>query len=117
MKCYCLAAMLEGHDGPINTFSINTNGTLLASGGDDQEVRLWDIQAFRRYQILSDRGGTWGQITCIKFLGIEPSAAAEWFCFGTGHGYLLLYRRQRKTVSALFLSGFVQLKMLSDKFC
>ena len=66
-KRYRLVATLEGHDRPINAFSFNLSGTLLASGGDDEEVRIWDLQVFRRYQTLGDHGSTWGQITCIKF--------------------------------------------------
>jgi WD40 repeat protein len=75
------------------------NGTLLASGGDDEEVQIWDLQVFRPYQKLADRSRTWGQITCVKFLNVELSSMGELLCFGTGRGYLLLYHRQRKTVS------------------
>ena len=30
---YRLAATLEGHSGPINSFAFNPSGTMLASGG------------------------------------------------------------------------------------
>jgi len=99
IKSYRLVATLEGHGGLINTFAFNVNGTLLASGGDDEEVQIWDLQVFRPYQKLADRSRTWGQITCIKFLNVEPSPMGELLCFGTERGYLLLYHRQRKTVS------------------
>ena len=32
-NAYQLAATLDGHEGPINAFSFNTDSTLLASGG------------------------------------------------------------------------------------
>ena len=94
-----MVATLEGHGGPINTFSFNLNGTLLASGGDDEVVRIWDLHVFRPYQTLADRSRTWGQITWIRFLNVELNPTGELLCFGTGRGYLLLYHRQRKAVS------------------
>ena len=89
--------MLAGHGGPINTFSFNLNGSLLASGGDDKKVQIWDLNAFHQYQMLADHGSTWGQITCVKFLrlnGEGPGSSGELICFGIGCGYLLLYHRQ-----------------------
>ena len=100
IKHYRLVATLAGHSGPINAFSFNLNGSLLASGGDDEEVQIWDLNVFRQFQTLADHSGTWGQITCIKFLksngDLGPSG--DLLCFGTGRGYLLLYHRQRRTV-------------------
>ena len=101
-KRYRLVATLAGHGGPINTFSFNSNGSLLASGGDDEEVQIWDLNMFRQYQKLADHSSAWGQVTvtCIKFLKMigEPNPTGDSLCFGTGRGYLLLYHRQRKTV-------------------
>ena len=96
---YRLVAKLAGHGGPINTLSFNLNGSLLASGGDDEEVQIWDLNVFRRYQTLADHNGTWGQITCINFLNGELGQVGDLLCFGTGRGYLLLYHRQRRVVS------------------
>jgi WD40 repeat protein len=33
------------HDGPARTVRFSTDGTLLASGGDDGKLRLWDVEA------------------------------------------------------------------------
>ena len=38
---YRLAATLEGHSGPINSFAFNPSGTMLASGGKDILVSLF----------------------------------------------------------------------------
>ena len=35
---YRLAATLEGHSGPINSFAFNPSGTMLASGGKNTLV-------------------------------------------------------------------------------
>ena len=97
--------MLAGHGGPINTLSFNSNGNLLASGGDDQEVQIWDLNAFRQYEMLADHSSAWGQVTCIKFLKAigEPNPTGDLLCFGMGRGYLLLYHRPRRTVGAQIL--------------
>jgi WD40 repeat protein len=38
---YRLAATLEGHSGPINSFAFNPSGTMLASGDEDILVLLF----------------------------------------------------------------------------
>jgi WD40 repeat protein len=82
IKRYRLVATLAGHGGPINTFSFNLNSSLLASGGDNEEVQIWDLNLFRQYQTLADNGSTWGQITCIKFLKPhEPVSSWCYVCF------------------------------------
>jgi len=103
---YRLVATLAGHGGPINTFSFNLNGSLLASGGDDEEVQVWDLNMFRPYQTLADRSGGWGQITCVKFLKSsgEPGLSGDLLCFRTGRGNLLLYLRQRRAVGVRHMS-------------
>jgi WD40 repeat protein len=96
IKRYRLVAKLKSHKGPINTFSFNSNGTLLASGGDDEAVQIWDLQEFHPYQTLADCSHAWGQITCVRFLVELPSSMGELLCFRTGCGYILLYQRKRK---------------------
>ncbi|KAF8873902.1 hypothetical protein CPB84DRAFT_1753121 [Gymnopilus junonius] len=77
---YRFAATLDGHSGPINALAFNTQGTLLASGDENQR---------------------WGQVTCLKFVNFEVSASTEWLCFGTGRGIFMVYRRPRK-------AGFIE---------
>ncbi|KAJ3500742.1 hypothetical protein NLJ89_g9654 [Agrocybe chaxingu] len=65
---YQLVKMLKGHGAAINTLAFNSAGTLLASGGDDEEVRLWDLAKGQQCQTLVDLNHRWGQITRIAFL-------------------------------------------------
>ena len=44
--------LLEGHEGKVQCLAYSPDGRLLASGGYDQTVRLWDMA---RYRALSPR--------------------------------------------------------------
>ncbi|KAF2667988.1 BOP1NT-domain-containing protein [Microthyrium microscopicum] len=37
------ATLFRGHEGKVRSVSVDATGTLLASGGDDGTVRIWDI--------------------------------------------------------------------------
>ncbi|PPR03094.1 hypothetical protein CVT26_004613 [Gymnopilus dilepis] len=94
---YRLATTLKGHDAPINTLAFNLQGTLLASGGDDEEVKIWEMNRYTLLQTIADENRRWGQVTCLKFITFEGAAApSDWLFFGTGRGFFLGYRRPRK---------------------
>lgn len=99
LQRYRLVAKLDGHKGPINCVAFNNSGSLLASGGDDETVQVWDMRYLQSIQTFADRNRRWGQITCIKFISFD--AISDWMCFGTGRGRFLVYRRLRKSVGGL----------------
>jgi WD40 repeat protein len=43
-----LVASLSGHAGKVMCLAYSPDGTLLASGGHDRTVRLWDVTGYRR---------------------------------------------------------------------
>ncbi|KAF9470815.1 hypothetical protein BDN70DRAFT_901824, partial [Pholiota conissans] len=91
---YQLMARLQGMSGPINCLAFSTDGRYLASGADDEKLRIWDIEAKRSYYTIKDSLERWGQITCIKWLS-RTSDDCDRLCFGTGRGLVLLYREKK----------------------
>jgi WD40 repeat protein len=51
-----IARDLQGHNGNVFGTAFSTNGTLLASSGDDGMVRLWDIETGRELRSLRHGG-------------------------------------------------------------
>ena len=96
LQRYRLVAKLDGHKGSINCFAFNNSSSLLASGGDDEIVQVWDMNNLQSIQTIADRNHRWGQITCLKFISADTTS--DWMCFGTGRGRFLVYRRLRKSV-------------------
>ncbi|KAF8801037.1 hypothetical protein BYT27DRAFT_7014252, partial [Phlegmacium glaucopus] len=101
---YRLCARLPGLAGPINCLAFTQDGKLLASGGDDEKLHIWDIDRKRPYQVISDELERWGQVTCAKWLpGISNNE--EVLCFGTGRGLVLIYHRLKEANSFKELSN------------
>jgi WD40 repeat protein len=45
---------MDGHEGPVETIAISPDGKLIASGGKDQTVRIWDAKTGATIRILAD---------------------------------------------------------------
>ncbi|PPQ79323.1 hypothetical protein CVT26_001093 [Gymnopilus dilepis] len=94
---YRPVANLAGHRGPINALSFSPCGYFLASGSDDEEIRVWNINNPSPSQILLDPARQWGQITAVRFVQLDINAlGSEWLCFGTGRGQFAIYRKLRR---------------------
>ena len=59
-----LEKILRGHDGSVSALAFAPEGSLLASGGKDRTIRLWDTQKATLKQTFSGEGG---EVTSLAF--------------------------------------------------
>ncbi|KDR79751.1 hypothetical protein GALMADRAFT_136362 [Galerina marginata CBS 339.88] len=94
-ETYYKYTKFSGIRGPVNCLSFSPGGELLASGGDDEIVRIWEITTKKCLHILEDPGKRWGQITCLAWLSNLGTDDLKPIAFGTGRGLIVIYRRSR----------------------
>ncbi|KAJ7166908.1 WD40-repeat-containing domain protein [Mycena filopes] len=70
----------------VNALIFFDKGTMLASGGDDQILRIWAVGSGRLQQELKD--ASWGQITNLSLV---VSGAGEFLFIGTGRGVVSVF--------------------------
>lgn len=51
-----------GHSDRINSLAIATNGMVMASGSDDQTIKLWDLKSGRELRSLANPSGKIGEV-------------------------------------------------------
>ncbi|HJS26845.1 MAG TPA: WD40 repeat domain-containing protein [Actinomycetota bacterium] len=64
----------RGHDGDVNDVAFSPDGSLLASTGEDQKLKVWDTSTWRLVASLSGGGGAWGP----SFSADGSLVAAAW---------------------------------------
>ncbi|KAJ6560211.1 WD40-repeat-containing domain protein [Mycena capillaripes] len=72
--------------GAVNALLFFEAGTMLASGGDDQVLRIWDVRSGDCQQELND--ASWGQITNLSSL---DNVAGLSLFVGTGRGVVSVF--------------------------
>ena len=50
---------LEGHDSSINSLAFSSDGKTLASGSDDETVRLWNVTTGRQLSLPPAKPGAY----------------------------------------------------------
>ncbi|KAJ7079663.1 WD40-repeat-containing domain protein [Mycena crocata] len=110
-----------GKAGAINSVLFFENGSMLASGGDDQCLRIWDLTSGQCVQELKDP--LWGQILDLKLLEGSGNGSATIF-IGTARGFVVTYlwlpgqrrfNKQNKNVTAVFkLDDSVEIQALDS---
>src|SRR5437764_1215176 len=58
--------ILQGHTGPVRCVAYDPGGELLASGGDDHSVRLWDIAKGAEKKTLGEHTDWGKQISTLR---------------------------------------------------
>ncbi|HEV7682045.1 MAG TPA: caspase family protein [Pyrinomonadaceae bacterium] len=53
-----------GHEGPINSIVYSPDGRLIASGGDDKAIKLWDVKTKREIRTFAVHDGP---VTAVAF--------------------------------------------------
>ncbi|KAK7056785.1 hypothetical protein VNI00_002502 [Paramarasmius palmivorus] len=97
---------LSGTNGSINSLAFSPDNKRLASGGDDERVRIWslntsscehELAATHRY---AEEHYGWGQITSL--LWVNPEAGVNPVLFvGTGRGTVILFEQTGNTISRM----------------
>lgn len=71
----------EGHAGMVQSLKVSPDGRVLASSGDDNEIRLWEMKSgevveilrrdrpYERLNITGLRGATEAQKATLRLLG------------------------------------------------
>ncbi|KAF9000895.1 WD40-repeat-containing domain protein [Cyathus striatus] len=109
---YSAIACLRGSKGLVNCVSFSPSGMLLASGGDDETVHIWDLEKKTCQQAIEDHCSRWGQITAIKWFPGSTTGDTT-FAFGTGQGLVLVYR-QSDTMTAYHELSNTQIFSLNE---
>lgn len=85
------------------------------SEGDDEKLRIWNVKTKKIHQLISDQLGRWGQITAIQWLADNSSAGAQ-LCFGTGRGFVLIYRQKKDEVRPTAYNRNLHFMFPKEKF-
>ncbi|KAK0436306.1 WD40-repeat-containing domain protein [Desarmillaria tabescens] len=86
---YHSVARLHGHRGAINALAFMPNGLVLASGSDDESIKLWSTGHAICLQTLIDGQESFGEVKALCFIGAD----GQWLVSGTGRGLVCVYER------------------------
>ncbi len=80
-----LTATLRGHTGPVRTVAFAPNGTVLASGSNDQTIRLWDVRTGKGREPWRGQPGE------INGLSFAPDSAVLAAASGAGKKHVAIW--------------------------
>ena len=84
-----LRVMVSGHEDDLNVLSLSSDGSLLAVGGEEGKVWLYDADG---YLIWSQSGGTLSSPSdCIDAIGFISAHSDTWIIAGDDQGFLKVY--------------------------
>ena len=80
---YQEVALLTGHTAGVRSVAFNPDGHTIASGSDDNTIRLWDVSAGRHLRTLT---GHTGDVESVAF-----SPDGKTLASGSSDGTILLW--------------------------
>ncbi|KAK6107289.1 WD domain G-beta repeat family protein [Brugia pahangi] len=90
---------LKGHEGCVNCLQWNASGSLLASGSDDMQIRLWNVEGKSLHCIKS---GHMNNIFSVQFL---PSGSDDLLISAAGDANVRMHSISRSDVPYVWWSG------------
>src|SRR4051812_30872447 len=81
--------LIEAHKGRVCALAYSPDGKLLASGGEDRKVRLWEVATGAETAVLKPHSG------CIYALAFMPDG--QFIASGGGRNELFVWNRNTLT--------------------
>ncbi|MFN6516637.1 MAG: protein kinase domain-containing protein [Nostoc sp. CreGUA01] len=74
--CYTLLGILSGHAWAVLTVAFSPDGKILATGGDDKTIKLWDVNTGQLISTLS--GHSWSVVSVAFTADGKTLISASW---------------------------------------
>lgn len=91
-----LVRSLKPHTGPVVTLAVDSTGTLVATGGADGVVKIWDIRAGYTTHTFHGHGGV---VSALHFFQVEVTARTMLRTAARREREASLSRGQKKTTA------------------
>lgn len=102
-----LVSTLPGHDGSVMSLSADGSSYLLASGGSDKEVKLWDLRA----SVHSPTAKLFGHTSTVSSVSLHEYTAVSSSLSSSGE--LFVWDLRKLAMVPFFLINCVKLRFLT----
>ncbi len=104
-----ISKILRGHQGTVSTISFARNGTMLISGGHDNNLRIWNIRSGKQVRLLKAHRSNINTLDIYNNKVISADARGEIIIWDLKTGKPLKnFRGHEASVSSVVFSGSEQ---------